>query len=97
MADVSLGPTKRTTQCLNGDAIHFSRGPVTTHNPKNSGFQHPKACSPANLRCSLYADGPTIFANTYAVELSLLQNVLHSFRNVSGLKINMGKTELHAK
>lgn len=51
----------------------------------------PKA---VNLRCSLYADDAAMFANPTPQELEQLQKILQFFRECSGLKINMAKTEI---
>jgi hypothetical protein len=48
----------------------------------------------AKLRCSLYADDAAIFANLERKELQRIGQLLHTFGECSGLKINMTKTEM---
>lgn len=47
----------------------------------------------AKLRCSLYADDATLFANPDRGELQHVNQLLDLFGNCSGLQINMSKTE----
>jgi hypothetical protein len=46
------------------------------------------------LRCSLYADDTTIFANPNGQELSRINQLLQTFGNCCGLKVNLSKTEV---
>jgi len=50
--------------------------------------------SKARLRCSLYADDAALFADPSPLEISRLQIFLMLFRECSGLKVNMNKTEI---
>jgi hypothetical protein len=48
----------------------------------------------AKLRCSLYADDATIFTNSDQQELSRIHQLLQTFGNCSGLKVNLSKMEV---
>lgn len=50
--------------------------------------------SKAKLRCSIYADDAALFAHPSALELTRPQKILLLFGECSGLKVNMGKTEI---
>jgi hypothetical protein len=55
---------------------------------------HPVLPRSAKLRCSLYADDAAIFANPDQQELSRIHQLLQTFGNCSGLKVNLSKTEV---
>jgi hypothetical protein len=48
----------------------------------------------AQLRCSLYADDVTIFADPSTMELEHLYKILTFFGECSGLKVNISKTKI---
>jgi len=58
------------------------------------GILNPVLPKAANLRCSLYADDTSIFADPSSRELEHLYKILTFFGECSGLKINISKTEL---
>ena len=58
------------------------------------GVLNPVLLKAANLRCSLYVDDTTIFADPSSRELEHLYNISTIFGECSGLKINISKTEL---
>jgi hypothetical protein len=59
-----------------------------------TGVLRPVLPKAAQLRCSLYADDATIFADPSATELERLNKILVFFGDCSGLKINISKTEI---
>lgn len=58
------------------------------------GLLHPILPRAASLRCSLYADEATLFANPDRTELHHITQVLNFFGNCSDLIVNLNKTEI---
>jgi hypothetical protein len=48
----------------------------------------------ATIRCSLYVDDATLFANLDKIELYHITQVLNFFGDCSGLKVNLSQTEI---
>jgi hypothetical protein len=55
---------------------------------------HPILPWGATMRCSLYADDASIFANPERMELFRLNQILNLFGNCSWLRVNLNKTEI---
>jgi hypothetical protein len=60
----------------------------------NKNIIQPILLRSAKLRCSLYANDAAIFANPDQHELSRIHQLLQTFGNCSGLKVNLSKTEI---
>jgi hypothetical protein len=71
------------------DSLQFILGKTT-----EDGLLSPLHDRTARLRLSLYADDAAVFLNTVREEVDVLMEIMHKFREATGLKINVHKSTI---
>ena len=65
------------------------------NNATERGLLNPIGGDPIRLRTSLYADDAALFIRPMAQDLDNLQQILHTFGEVTGLRTNVAKSEIY--